>query len=207
MAGQRETVPLSPLDHRHQYRHLFSPGILREEPQTQDSSHIDSPHPDVNQECPSKDDRETESVNESVNEVNEVSEVNKVNEDTIKTKISPSSPPSSPREEPVKNIVERYRAVQLCTAGPPHCCRAPATEEERKQLSEWEEKCWDQLSVGETLRSDIKRDENGKYPLSFMCSLLSEYRKTQTKTTATKIQNHLKQSKQLAESKKTVVKE
>ena len=34
LAGQRETLPLSPVVQQHHHRHLFSPGVLREEPTT-----------------------------------------------------------------------------------------------------------------------------------------------------------------------------
>ena len=80
MNVNNDILPLSPLDRRHHHRHLFSPGVLREEPQTPDSSLIDSPYPAVSQECSNEDDSETESVKED-------SDTNK----------SPSSPLSCPR--------------------------------------------------------------------------------------------------------------
>ena len=50
IAGQRETLPLSPVDQQRQLRHLFSPGVQREDPQSQDTSLKDSPHPIIDQE-------------------------------------------------------------------------------------------------------------------------------------------------------------
>ena len=118
----------------------------------------------------------------------------------------PTSPPSSPGEEagrqresdyssdsstetesedfdedlPDDFDLSRWRAVQPCTDGPPHCCEKyyydTVTEEEERQLVKWEELCLDQIPAGERLRPDIEEDKTGKYPFSVVCSLLREIR-------------------------------
>ena len=73
--------------------------------------------------------------------------------------------------------LQRFQAVQPCTAGPPHGCEEfynSGTVEEFRQLEKWEDHCRHQLQ-GEVLRPDCL-DENRKYPISFACSLLHEVR-------------------------------
>ena len=74
----------------------------------------------------------------------------------------------------------RLRALQPCTAGPPHSCAeyCTITDEEERQIDMWEKHCRDQLPAGELMRPDIELEENGTYPLSFGCSLLREIRST-----------------------------
>ena len=98
----------------------------------------------------------------------------------------PSGPSlSSPREGPglpASLDLERFQAVQLCSADPPHCCEEywyTHTEEEGQQLIDWQALCLDQLQ-GVELRPDIERtmlDEEEIFVYPFLCSLLRELRK------------------------------
>ena len=76
--------------------------------------------------------------------------------------------------------LERFQVVQPCTVGLPHSCEeywSTQTEEELRQLLEWEDQCYVQLQ-GEDLRPDIERDEEGTFQIPFACSLLREIRST-----------------------------
>ena len=89
---------------------------------------------------------------------------------------SPDSRDSS--EDPLDGLdLQRFRAVKLCTLGPPHSCEeywSSSTEEEYNLMSRWEDQLNNQLPAGEKLRPDL---EDGPYPTSFNCSLLNEIRR------------------------------
>ena len=171
MAGQRETVPLLPLPR------LLRQEEFREVTGTQTEEYSEPPHPEVSRA-----------------------------DDDISCPPSPA--PSSPGEEPGRQEddepdssqdlsedssedcsddlldeldLQRWRAIQLCTLGPPHSCEEywdTITDEEFNLYILWWDQSMDQLPAGErSRRPDIEKDENKQYPSSFNCPLLREIRR------------------------------
>ena len=152
LAGQRETLPLSPADQRHP-RHLFSPGEQREGPRSQDSF-SESPHPAVTRESPDP----------------HLSSPRQIPEDS-------EALPTELVHLPNGTDLQRMQKLELCSRVPPHSCReywSTLTDEEDKQLDKWLDQCNEQTQ-GDP-RPDIEADEEGYLPISFSCSMLRDLR-------------------------------
>ena len=162
-AAEHATVPLSPGSPERETLSFDTPARLvrqdefREETgaRTDDNDYSEPPHPEVTR---AEDDE------------------------------SDSSPDSQDSREDLQDgtkcfvldvlDLQRLRAVQLCTLGPPHGCEEywhTHTDEEYNVILRWADQ------AGKSGRLDIECDENGHYSrhgrLSFSCSLLREIRR------------------------------
>ena len=167
MAGQRETVPLSPLPCLHRQEEF------REVNGSQNDDYSEPPHPEVSRVdddifCPPS--PAPSSPGEEPGR----------QEDDVSDSSPDLSEDSSEESEDLLDGLDlpRLRAVQPCTTGP-LCCDeylSTLTQEEWRQLERWEDHCQDQLMAGEELRPDLEREEDGIYPLSLTCSMLKTIR-------------------------------
>ena len=181
MAGARETLSLSPTSPPPR---LFRQDEFREDIGIQNDDYAEPPHPEVSR-ADEDISRHPTSPPPSLGE-----EAGGQEDDE-----SDSSPDSGDSSEDLLDgtkyfvldvlDLQRFRAVQLCTLGPPHSCEEywyTHTEEENNIMDRWEDQCRSQLQAGERRRPDIKCDENGYYPFSFCCSMLSEIRRFRDST-------------------------
>ena len=187
MAGQRETVPLSPLPR------LLRQEEFREVTGTQTEEYSEPPHPEVSR----VDDDISRPPSPAPSSPGEEPGRQKDDESDSSPDLSqdswedlPDSSSESDSEDLLGLDLERYQALQPCSAGPPHCCKEyfwdTCTFEESELIVKWAHHCRAQLQAGEQLRPDIERDENGKFIFPFHCSLLKELRKIKNKQTRKK---------------------
>ena len=109
LAGQRETLSLSPVVQQLHHRHLFSPGEQREEPRCQDTSIADSPHMIINQEFSDTIQSLPWAEQETLQSTKKISSLETNNTDTDEedqdTNRSPNPLLSSSREELEASII------------------------------------------------------------------------------------------------------
>ena len=187
-AAEYATVPLSPGSPERETLSFDTPARLvrqdefREETgaRTDDNDYSEPPHPEVTREDDDVSRPPSSPPSSPGEEMGRQGDNESDNSPDSSVDTSEDSSEDLEEDLPDGFDLPRLRALQPCTAGPPHSCAeyCTITDEEERQIDMWEKHCRDQLPAGELMRPDIELEENGTYPLSFGCSLLREIRST-----------------------------